>query len=63
MPSRPHRWRAIFVWLDAGNLRVVHEETREWAANWKILVEGGIESYHFRIAHKDTIGPFFQDNL
>ena len=21
------------------------------------------ESYHFRIAHKDTIGPFFQDNL
>ena len=33
------------------------------AANWKILFEGGLESYHFRIAHKDTIGPFFQDNL
>ena len=33
------------------------------AANWKILIEGGVESYHFRIAHKDSIGPFFQDNL
>ena len=54
---------ADFAWLDAGNLKVVHEETRERAANWKILVEGGIESYHFRIAHKDTIGSFFPDNL
>ena len=54
---------ADFAWLDAGSLKVVHEETGEWAANWKILVEGGIESYHFRIAHKDTIGSFFQDNL
>ena len=54
---------ADFAWLNAGDLRVVHEQTREWAANWKILVEGGIETYHFRIAHKDTIGPYFQDNL
>ena len=54
---------ADFAWLDAGTLKVVHEETREWAANWKILVEGGLESYHFRIAHKDTIGPYFQNNL
>ena len=54
---------ADFAWLDAGNLKVVHEELREWAANWKILVEGGLESYHFRVAHKGTVGPFFQDNL
>ena len=54
---------ADFAWLDAGNLKIVHEETWERAANWKILYEGGLESYHFRIAHKDTIGPFFQDNL
>ena len=52
-----------FAWLGAEGLRIVHEERREWAANWKILYEGGLESYHFRIAHKDTIGPFFQDNL
>jgi len=35
--------------------------TKTWTANWKIIVEGGIESYHFRVAHKDTIAPFFGD--
>ena len=54
---------ADFAWLDAGSLKIVHDDTGERAANWKILYEGGLESYHFRIAHKDTIGPFFQDNL
>ncbi len=54
---------ADVAWLDAGSLKIVHEDTGERAANWKILVEGGIESYHFRIAHKDSIGPYFQDNL
>lgn len=34
-----------------------------WKANWKILVEGGLESYHFRIAHKETVGKFFPDNI
>lgn len=37
--------------------------TRDWAANWKIIVEGGIESYHFSVAHKRTIAPFFTDTL
>ena len=35
--------------------------SKVWKANWKLVVEGGIESYHFRIAHKDTIAPFFTD--
>ena len=34
---------------------------RTWKANWKIVVEGGIESYHFKVAHKDTIASFFTD--
>jgi len=38
-------------------------ETRVWNANWKLIVDGGLESYHFRIAHRDTVGSFFADNV
>ncbi|MBN7798632.1 aromatic ring-hydroxylating oxygenase subunit alpha [Parahaliea mediterranea] len=37
--------------------------TLDIAANWKLLVEGGLEAYHFRVAHRDTIAPLFLDNL
>ena len=47
--------------LDRAAVAVEHTEIRD--ANWKTLVEGGIESYHFRIAHRKTIGPHFEDNL
>ena len=51
------------AWLEADTLEVFAVEDRTFDVNWKILVEGGIESYHFKIAHKNTIGPHFQDNL
>lgn len=35
--------------------------SRVWRANWKLIVEGGIESYHFKVAHKDTIAALFGD--
>ncbi len=49
--------------LGLGDAVVVGQVTQKRRANWKILVEGGIEAYHFRIAHKSTIGPHFEDNL
>ena len=49
--------------LDLARHRIASEDTIMCAANWKILVEGGIEAYHFKVAHRDTIGPFFEDNL
>ena len=52
-----------FAWLEMGQLSVAETDTMERAANWKLLVEGGLESYHFKVAHKDTIGPHFLDNL
>ena len=49
--------------LDLANMAITHEEKKVHNSNWKILVEGGIESYHFKVAHRKTIGPYFEDNL
>ena len=38
------------------------ETTLDVRANWKLLVEGGLEAYHFKVAHRNTIGPYFSDN-
>ena len=49
--------------LAADQYRLVHRDEHVCEANWKIIVEGGIEAYHFRVAHRQTIGPYFLDNL
>ncbi|MEM7740963.1 MAG: SRPBCC family protein, partial [Pseudomonadota bacterium] len=49
--------------LEMSDLDVALQETNTRRANWKILVEGGIEAYHFKVAHRSTIGPYFEDNL
>ena len=52
-----------FEWIGMKD-HVVHAVSeREWAANWKITVEGGLEAYHFRVAHAKTIAGLFHDNL
>ncbi len=50
-------------WLALDRLQVFAEEQRVWQANWKLIAEGGLESYHFRHAHRATIAPHFADNL
>lgn len=50
-------------WIDLSNHRIAAIEERDIYANWKVLMEGGMEAYHFRIAHRKTIGPYFPDNL
>ena len=49
--------------IDGEHLVVFDTFTETFSANWKFIVEGGLESYHFRVAHKDTIADLFQDNL
>ncbi len=36
---------------------------RNWRANWKVLADGGLETYHFRAVHQRSIYPYFFDNL
>ncbi|MGB0867805.1 MAG: aromatic ring-hydroxylating oxygenase subunit alpha, partial [Granulosicoccaceae bacterium] len=50
-------------WLAAQDLEVKGAHTVDRAANWKLLVEGGLEAYHFRVVHRKTIGPHFPNNL
>lgn len=50
-------------WIGMDKMRIQHSDTLTLNANWKLLIEGGIEAYHFKVAHKDTIGPYFEDNL
>lgn len=35
----------------------------EVAANWKLLVDGSFEAYHFKVAHRETIAHMFLHNL
>ena len=54
---------ADFDGLAGADHALLHQDERVCAANWKIIVEGGIEAYHFRVAHRETIAPYFLDNL
>ncbi|MCA9654504.1 MAG: Rieske 2Fe-2S domain-containing protein [Myxococcales bacterium] len=49
--------------LEAEQLEVFASERRVWRANWKLLVDGGLEAYHFKIAHRDTIASLFLDTI
>lgn len=49
--------------LGMAAMTIAAEDRMTCDANWKLLIEGGIESYHFRVAHRGTIGPYFEDNL
>lgn len=55
--------KADLDWLQLKDMAFAASETLTVNANWKIIVEGGIEAYHFKITHKATIGPHFMDNL
>lgn len=56
----------LFAELDAFGASksvVFASKKRLWHANWKLIVDGGLESYHFKVAHRDTIAQFFPDNV
>ncbi len=54
---------AEIAWLDMDQLQLFDRHSRRWQANWKLVSEGGLETYHFKKAHQETIGPYFLNNL
>ncbi len=43
---------------------VLYQPTRKrWRVNWKLIVDGALEGYHFRYAHQATVYPLFFDNV
>lgn len=54
---------AEMEWFGTESLIAHATDTQERRCNWKLLVEGGIEAYHFRVAHRNTIAQLFNDNL
>ncbi len=49
--------------FDFGALVPYDDRMGQLNCNWKLLIDGGLEGYHFKIAHASTIGPYFLDNM
>ena len=49
--------------FDFGSLYPYHMTNGRLNCNWKLVVDGALEGYHFKIAHAQTIGPYFLDNM
>ena len=56
------KMREDLAWLSLDTLQVFRQTRHTWRGNWKIFAEGGLETYHFSIAHRDTIASHFLHN-
>lgn len=50
-------------WVGTEHLTVHQSGEQLRQCNWKLLPEGGLEAYHFRVAHRNTIAKLFNNNL